>query len=130
MDPRSCSLRFAFALVTSFVASASAFAQTPPAAPTQVIVYDGANFTGSSQSLGSGEYGATPPGVPLGNDKIKSLRIPQGWSVVLYRDFVFQLPSPILTQDIADANGVTAGVSGICVRAPGENPQTCPNMAQ
>ena len=94
----------------------------------QVVVFDGANFTGNTRSLGSGNYGAGVLSVPLGNDAIKSLRIPTGWSVVLYRDFIFQLPSPILRQDVADANAITAGVSGLCVRAPGEDPLSCPNM--
>lgn len=112
-------------LTATAQANANATATAQAQAQNSVTIYDQPNFTGTQATLGVGNYDAGAGSLPLGNDVIRSIRVPAGLTVVLYENFDFQGASAAFTSDIADSNTSINGVSGICVAGPGKSAADC-----
>jgi hypothetical protein len=72
----------------------------PPVAsevPPQVTIFADGNFSGTSQSLGVGRHDVGA--LTIGNDKLSSLRVPQGLKVTLYEHGGFAGKSWVFTTD-------------------------------
>ncbi len=72
----------------------------PPVAsevPPQVTIFADGNFSGTSQSLGVGRHDFAA--LTIGNDKLSSLRVPQGLKVTLYEHGGFAGKSWVFTTD-------------------------------
>ncbi|MCE9669349.1 Vps62-related protein [Myxococcus stipitatus] len=62
-----------------------------------VVVYTSGGYTGTSQTLGAGRYDMGH--LTVGNDTIRSIRVPDGFRVILFRDGGFRGTQLVLTQD-------------------------------
>ncbi len=113
-------------LTATAQANANATATAQAQARNSVTIYAQPNFTGTQATLGAGNYDASTGSLPLGNDVIRSIRVPAGLTVVLYENFDFQGASAAFTTDIADSNSSINGVSGICVAGLGGSAADCP----
>jgi hypothetical protein len=67
-----------------------------------VIVYADAEWSGTAQEFGLGDFGYSDLSAGVGNDKMTSLRIAPGYQVTLYKDAGFNGSTVILTQDIVN----------------------------
>jgi hypothetical protein len=65
-----------------------------------VRLFDTKNFTGRSQALGIGRYGMDS--LVIGNDAVRSIRIPGGLVVTVYADDGFTGESLVLREDTAE----------------------------
>jgi len=65
------------------------------------VVYDGQNYTGNRQSLAVGTYNDRQHQLSIGNDKIRSIKVPQGWKVTLYEHWDFKGNTNEFTADAA-----------------------------
>ena len=84
-------------------ASASASASTVPL----VTFYSGYNYSGVANSLDVGEYSyAKMLASRIANDSISSIKIPNGYTVIVYQDDIGSL-STTLTSDVPDLRTVT-----------------------
>ena len=64
-------------------------------------LYKDVNYQGTSLPLGVGRY-KIPDIEAIGNDKLSSLKVPEGLQVTLYRDDNFEGPEIVVDQDLAD----------------------------
>jgi hypothetical protein len=67
----------------------------------QVVLYKDYRYEGTSQVLGPGRYDMstlTATGA-VGNDRVSSIKVPVGWTVILYADSGFSGSSKTLTAD-------------------------------
>ncbi|ETX01413.1 MAG: hypothetical protein ETSY1_07555 [Candidatus Entotheonella factor] len=76
-------------------------------------IYENPNFQGQKQTLGPGSYDLGEFG--LANDSISSVKVPQGYSVVLFSDGGFQGAKEILTSDIQSLGAMGDKASSIQV---------------
>ena len=84
-------------------ASASTSASTVPL----VTFYSGYNYSGVANSLDIGEYSyAKMLASRIANDSISSIKIPNGYTVIVYQDDIGSL-STTLTSDVPDLRTVT-----------------------
>jgi hypothetical protein len=67
-----------------------------------VVVYDGTNYTGNANYLTKGKYKDGNKDLGVGNDKIKSIKIPKGWQVTLFQHWYFDGMSLPLTESCPD----------------------------
>ena len=80
-------------LVTTCLLSHTAFAQSG------VQVYDNCNFDGDSAYVSEGEY-ASMKDIDFRNDRISSIRVPDGFEVRIYEDRKFRGDFATITSDI------------------------------
>ncbi len=67
-------------------------------AQDHVSVYSGCNFEGDSQKMYEGEYNDRD--LKVGNDRISSIRVPNGWTVTVYKSHNFEGSSETYTRDV------------------------------
>ena len=63
-----------------------------------VSIYSGCNFEGDSQTLQEGQY--RDRDIKIGNDRISSIRVPNGWSVTVYKSNDFEGSSETYHGDV------------------------------
>jgi hypothetical protein len=68
---------------------------------TKPIFYDNYNFTGNAVTLDVGSYPFTKFTQFIRNDSVSSIKVPQGFKVVVYRDDIGS-QSITLTSDVSD----------------------------
>jgi len=85
-------------------------------APTKVQAYSGGGFTGSFQAFGPGIYDMSA--LTIGNDKIRSIQVPEGWRVTLFSDAHLAGKSQVLTRDASDLASMSGQVSSLVVEMP------------
>nr|AYM54441.1 ricin B lectin [Phaselicystis flava] len=66
----------------------------------QASVFTGTSFQGSAQGFGPGRYNMSA--IALGNDRIRSVKVPPGWTVVLYEHKDFEGATKTLTSSVYD----------------------------
>ena len=78
-----------------------------------IVIYEHANFQGASKSLGEGRY-FDVNSLGIGNDRLSSLRVPQGMQVTLYEHANGTGRSKLFTQDTSyvgdDFNDITSSL--------------------
>lgn len=77
----------------------------PTGAAEGVTIYERAGYQGQARRLGADERDLDDVSGPCGgdwDDCISSIRVPEGWQVVIYEDPDFQGPSNSVTSDIRD----------------------------
>ena len=84
---RSCWWPTRLLIVTAAVDRADTPCPLP--GPTQVVLYQHANFRGACSVLGLGEYAHSDAFAPVGNDSVSSLEVGSNVSVTLYQDANF-----------------------------------------
>jgi len=67
-----------------------------------VVVYDGINYTGNANYLIKGKYRDGNKELGVGNDKIKSSKIPTGWQATLFEHWYFDGRNLPLTESCPD----------------------------
>jgi hypothetical protein len=67
-----------------------------------VVIYDGINYTGNANYLTKGKYKDGNKDLGLGNDKIKSIKVPKGWQVTLFQHWYFDGINLPLTESCPD----------------------------
>lgn len=85
-------------------------------APIKVYAFTGGGFTGSFQAFGPGLYNMSQ--LTIGNDAIRSIRVPDGWRVTLYHDANFSGKTRVLTSDCQELGTMSGQVSSILVEMP------------
>ena len=94
-------------------------------ASTSVTVYADGNYGGMSQSLAPGAYDIGE--LVVGNDTISSLKVPQGWKVLLYSDANYQGSVKTFTSDTTwvgdDFNDQTSSIKVIPPASANPYPQ-------
>ena len=65
----------------------------------QVTLYSSCNYFGFSKSLEKGYYNTNDLGI--GNDKLSSIRVPDGYTITLYQDGDFKGQSTLYSSDIS-----------------------------
>jgi hypothetical protein len=85
-------------------------------APTKVYAFSSGGFAGSFQAFGPGRYDMSK--LTIGNDAIRSIRVPDGWRVTLYQDALFSGATQTLTRDASELGTMSGAVSGIYVELP------------
>lgn len=63
-----------------------------------VVIYSGCDLKGDSQNLHEGQF--RDRDIEIGNDRISSIRIPNGWSVTVYKSNNFQGESQTYNKSI------------------------------
>lgn len=63
-----------------------------------VVIYSGCELKGDSQNLREGQFRARD--IEIGNDRISSIRIPNGWAVTVYKSNNFEGARETYTRDI------------------------------
>ncbi len=78
----------------------------------RVSIYGDANFTGSAQEMGEGNYDVN--GLIIGTDKLSSLKVPKGIKVTLFENGGYSGRSKVFTQDTPyvgdDFNDITSSI--------------------
>jgi hypothetical protein len=85
-------------------------------APTKVYAFSDGGFTGSFQAFGPGSYNMSQ--LTIGNDAIRSLRVPEGWRVTLYQHASFAGSTQEVTRDAAELGSMSGAVSSLVVEMP------------
>jgi hypothetical protein len=67
-------------------------------AQDHVSVYSGCDFKGDRQRMYEGEY--DDKDLTIGNDRISSIRVPEGWSVTVYKSHDFDGSHETYTSDV------------------------------
>jgi len=67
-------------------------------AQDHVSVYSGCDFNGDRQRMYEGEY--NDKDLTIGNDRISSIRVPEGWSVTVYKSNNFDGSHETYTSDV------------------------------
>lgn len=67
-----------------------------------VVIYDGLNYTGNANYLTKGKFKDGNKDLGIGNDKIKSIKIPKGWQVTLFQHWYFDGVNLPLTESCPD----------------------------
>lgn len=82
-----------------------------------VTVYDQAHFAGSSQRLTMGQHDAAA--LTIGDDAIRSVKVPAGMMIELYSDPEFKGESVVITSDAPDLGDFIDRVSSAMVKITG-----------
>jgi hypothetical protein len=92
-----------------------------------VIVYADAEWNGTAQEFGAGEFSYYDLTAGVGNDKMSSLRIAPGYQVTLYKDAGFGGSTVVLTQDTVNLKSVNFNdaVSSMKIQAISPIDSTC-----
>lgn len=85
-------------------------------APIRVYAFSSGGFTGSFQTFGPGRYNMSQ--LTLGNDTLRSLRVPEGWRVTLYKDSNFGGTTQVLTRDASELGSMSGQASSLVVEMP------------
>jgi hypothetical protein len=67
--------------------------------PAAVTIYADRNYGGASQRLSAGRYDVNQ--LAIGNDRLSSIRIPPGWSVILFAEAGFWGDALVVGRDLA-----------------------------
>ena len=85
-------------------------------APIKVYAFSNGGHTGSFQAFGPGKYDMAD--LTIGNDTIRSLRVPDGWRVTLYEHDGFSGSTQVLTRDAAELASMSGQVSSLVIEMP------------
>ncbi len=90
---------------------------TGSALTVRVKIYSGTAFGGEVQMLPAGAYDVDRL-QKVGDDAIRSVRLPVGWTVTLFRDANFAGPTRVVTADTDDLGAFKDKTSSLVVSAP------------
>jgi hypothetical protein len=85
-------------------------------APIKVYAFSNGGHTGSFQAFGPGKYDVGA--LTIGNDTIRSIRVPDCWRVTLYEHAGFTGSTQVLTRDAAELASMSGQVSSILIEMP------------
>ncbi|MCU7937657.1 MAG: hypothetical protein KZQ99_22880 [Candidatus Thiodiazotropha sp. (ex Dulcina madagascariensis)] len=77
--------------------------QTVGVCESGTVIFQHANYEGSSQGLSLGRYDLSS--LSIGNDTLSSLKVPNGWKVTLYRDHHFTGYTKVFTANTPFVGG-------------------------
>ncbi len=84
--------------------------------PIKVTLFTGGGFTGSFQNLGPGSHDVGK--LSIGDNAIRSIRVPEGWQVSLFQDSGFAGKKVDVTRDAAELGSISGQVSSLIVKRP------------
>ena len=80
-----------------------------------IIIYDAINYGGKSQMLKEGSYDIKDISAGIGNDKLASVKVPEGYEAILYGGAGFTGKVTNVSADVPDFGMYRNGISAIKV---------------